>query len=103
MTYSELHKQIQGIIQKKMKVRHHAPSYTANFSDDFYMSPWEINLLLYFVEDEFKIRLATGSETDLSSINQLVSLVHRHKNQWGNEAYIQHHSFNHPKIQIYAN
>ena len=103
MTYSYVHNQILSIMRNKMKVRYYTPSYTANFRDDYHMSPWEVNLLLYFIEDQFKIRLDSEAGKGLMSINQLVSLVHRHKTQWGNEAVIQHHSFNHPKIQIYAN
>lgn len=103
MTYSDIHKQIQHIIRTKMKVRYHATSYTANFTDDYFMSPWEVNLLLYFIEEQFNIQLDIKPDKRLSSINQLVSIVYRHKTQWGHEAVIQHYSFNHPEILIYAN
>lgn len=103
MTYSDVHQQIQRIIKTKMKVRYHAPSYTANFNDDYFMSPWEVNLLLYFVEDQFKIQLDTNPDKQLSSMNQLVSMVFRHKSESTPIAGSFHHSFIYPKIQIYAN
>ncbi len=101
MTYSDVHRQIQSIIKTKMKVRHHAPSYTANFTDDYFMSPWEVNLLLYFVEDQFNIQLDTKPDMRLSSMNQLVSIVYRHKSESVPKAGSFHHSFIYPKIQIY--
>lgn len=79
MTYSDVHHQIEGIIYKKMKVRHTNKSYTANFNDDFKMVDWEVNLLLYFVEDQFDIRLQKGAEKEISSMNQLVSMVYKEK------------------------
>ncbi len=77
MTYSDVHNQIQRIINRKMKVRHKESSYTANFSDDFKMAEWEVTLLMNLVEDQFNIRLETGTERNLFSMNQLVALVYK--------------------------
>ncbi|TVQ11915.1 MAG: hypothetical protein EA361_11925 [Bacteroidetes bacterium] len=101
MTHSDVHKKIQSIIRTKMKVRHHASSYTANFTDDYFMSPWEVNLLLYFVEDQFNIQLDTKPDKQLFSMNQLVSIVYRHKSESAPKTGSFHHSFIYPKIQIY--
>ncbi|MFN3556905.1 MAG: hypothetical protein ACK4VN_13175 [Bacteroidales bacterium] len=76
MTHSEVHSRIQGIIRKRMKVRHRCNSFTANFSCDYKMADWEVNLLLYFVEEQFRIRLSQGLEKQIRSMNQLVSLVY---------------------------
>lgn len=76
MTYSEIHSKIENILLKKMRVFRMSPSYTANFYDDFGLSQWELNWLLYNVEDQFNIRLEKGLEDRLNTINQLVTVVH---------------------------
>ncbi|TVQ10598.1 MAG: hypothetical protein EA361_13865 [Bacteroidetes bacterium] len=79
MTYSEIHGKIKLILDKDMRVFNGSPSYTANFHDDFGLSIWELNLLLYNVEDHFNIRLENGLEQQLSTVNQLVTVIHREK------------------------
>lgn len=79
MTYSEIHGNIKMILDKKMRVWEKSPSYTANFYDDFGLSQWELNWLLYNVEDHFNIRLENGLEKKLSTINQLVTVIHGEK------------------------
>lgn len=76
MTYSEIHKKINLIIYKKMRVNNLPISYTANFFDDYGFSEWELNWLLINVEDQFNIRLKKGLERELSTINELVALIH---------------------------
>ncbi len=76
MTYSEIHKTISHILNKKMRVFNNSSSYTANFYDDFGFSKWELNWLLINVEDQFNIRLEKGLEERIFTINQLVTLVH---------------------------
>lgn len=76
MTYSEIHKTIRSILSKKMRIHKDSPSYTANFYDDYGFSKWELNLLLINVEDQFNIRLENGLEERLSTVNQLVALIH---------------------------
>lgn len=80
MTYSEIHGKIRFILDKKMKVFMKSPSYTANFYDDFGLSKYELNWLLYNVEDHFDIRLENGLEERLSTINELVAMVHKAQN-----------------------
>ena len=77
MTYSEIHGKIRFILDKKMRVFSMSPSYTANFYDDFGLSKYELNWLLYNVEDHFGIRLENGLEERLSTVNELVSMVHK--------------------------
>lgn len=79
MTYSEIHGKIQLILDKEMRVFNGSPSYTANFYDDFGLSIWELNLLLYNVEDHFNIRLERGLEERIYTINQLVTVIHNEK------------------------
>lgn len=79
MTYSEIHGKIRSILDKEMRVFNGSPSYTANFYDDFGLSTWELNLLLYNVEDHFNIRLANGLEQQLYTVNQLVTVIHKEK------------------------
>lgn len=79
MTYNEIHLGIKVLLDKKMRVYRQSPSYTANFYDDYGLSKWELNLLLYKVEDHFNIRLKNGLEDELATINQLVNVVHHEK------------------------
>lgn len=79
MTYSEIHGKIQFILNKEMRVFNGSPSYTANFYDDFGLSIWELNLLLNNVEDHFNIRLEYGLEEQISTINQLVTVIHKER------------------------
>ena len=76
MTYSEIHSKIKKILANKMRVFRTSASYTANFYDDFGLSSWELNWLLYNVEDHFNITLEKGLENRISTINQLVSLIY---------------------------
>ncbi len=80
MTYSEIHGKIRFILDKKMRVFRNSPSYTANFYDDFGLSKYELNWLLYNVEDHFDIRLENGLEERLSTVNELVAMVHKTQN-----------------------
>lgn len=75
MTYNEIHRQILRLLEKKMKIRYRNNSYTARFACDFHMTPWEINLLLAYVEEHFHVRLKPGLECQLLSMNQLVALI----------------------------
>ncbi len=77
MTYSEIHGKIKFILHKEMRVFRGSPSYTAHFYDDFGLSTWELNLLLYNVENHFNIRLENGLEEQLSTVNQLVTVIHK--------------------------
>lgn len=79
MTYSEIHNKLNLILNQKMRVFNFSPSYTANFFDDFGLSTWELNWLLYNVEDHFDIRLENGLEERLSTVNQLVAVIHNEK------------------------
>ncbi|MFW5707953.1 MAG: acyl carrier protein [Bacteroidota bacterium] len=76
MTYSEIHRRIKNILDKEMRLFQISHSYTANFYDDLGMSLWELNLLLYKVENHFGIELENGLEEKLNTINQLVTLIH---------------------------
>ena len=62
-----------------MRVNQQNPSYTANFYDDFGLATWELNLLLYNIEDQFNIRLENGLENKLNTVNQLVTVVYKEK------------------------
>lgn len=77
MSYNEIHKRIQQILLRKMRIPQVSPVYTANFYDDFGLSQWELNWLLYHIEDQFKIDLENGLEEKLSTVNQLVAIVHK--------------------------
>lgn len=79
MTYREINMSIKGLLRKKMRVLRQSPSDTANFFDDYGLSKWEINLLLYNVEDHFNIRLRNGLEDEIHTINQLVNVIHNEK------------------------
>ncbi len=79
MTYTEIHKNIRSLLSTKLRVNQKSPSYTANFYDDFGLAKWELNLLLYNVEDHFKIRLQNGLEDEIATINQLVAKVYDEK------------------------
>lgn len=76
MTYSEIHSKIKKILLNKMRVFKMSASYTANFYDDFGLSQWELNWLLYNVEDQFNIRLEKDLEKRLSTINELVAVIY---------------------------
>jgi len=79
MSYTEIYQDIRTLIFKKLKSFKDSASYTANFQDDFGLERWEVNLLLYNVEDHFNLRLKAGLENEVDTINQLVAVVHREK------------------------
>ncbi len=77
MTYHQIHRHIRMIINRKMNVREVSPVYTANFYDDFGLTQWELNLLIYNVENHFGITLDNDLEQNIHTINQLVDEVHK--------------------------
>jgi acyl carrier protein len=81
MTHPEIYHGIRTLIKEKLRVDRNSQSDTAHFYDDFGLARWELNLLLYNVEDHFKIRLKTGLEYELDTINQLVALIHKEKSK----------------------
>jgi acyl carrier protein len=79
MTHPEIYHGIRTLLKEKLRVEKNSPSDTANFIDDFGLARWELNLLLYNVEDHFNIRLEQGLEHELDTINQLAALIHKEK------------------------
>ncbi len=79
MTHPEIYNDIRILLKDKLRVDRQSQSDTAHFSDDFGLARWELNLLLYNVEDHFNIRLRQGLEDELDTINQLVALIHKEK------------------------
>jgi acyl carrier protein len=83
MSYNYIHRIIKMILFRKMRIYKEAPSYTANFFDDYGFSPWELKWLLIHVEDYFNIRLEKGLEEKLFTVNQLVAVIHHEKSRQG--------------------
>ncbi len=81
MTHPEIYHGIRTLLKDKLRVDRNSQSDTANFFDDFGLVQWELNLLLYNVEDHFNIRLKTGLEDELDTINQLVALIYKEKSK----------------------
>jgi acyl carrier protein len=79
MSYNYIHRIIKMILFRKMRVYKDSPSYTANFYDDYGFSAWELKWLMIHVEDFFQIKLEKGLEDQISTINQLVAVVHNER------------------------
>jgi len=81
MTHPEIYNGIRILLKDKLRVDRQSQSDTAHFLDDFGLARWELNLLLYNVEDHFNIRLRQGLEDELDTLNQLVAVIHKEKNK----------------------
>ncbi|MFO7843876.1 MAG: hypothetical protein R6V16_08700 [Bacteroidales bacterium] len=49
--------------------------YKANLTQDLGLDAWDINLLIFFVENTFNIRFNQGIEKDVSNLKELALMV----------------------------
>ncbi len=53
--------------------------YEASLTKDLGLDEWDINLLLFIVENKFNVRFNPGVEKNISNLNQLASKVYNAK------------------------
>lgn len=51
--------------------------FNANLTSDLGLDAWDINQLIFLVENNFNIQLKNGIENDIVYLNQLVSMVYK--------------------------
>lgn len=54
---------------------------SASFKNDLKLNTWEINMFLYYIEQQLDIKLSKGIETEIDSINQLIGRI-SHRNHF---------------------
>jgi acyl carrier protein len=81
MSQTDIYYRIRRILSFNFNVEDHGNLYTASLNNQLGLSPMELNLLLYHIEQSFNIKLKDGLETEVSSLNQLVSYVSHEVNR----------------------
>ena len=75
MSANELNYKILWLLTYNFKVNNHLHLTTASFSKDLNFNQWDINLLLYYIEQNFNVTLKKGLENEVDNVHQLVSLT----------------------------
>ncbi|HNS29186.1 MAG TPA: acyl carrier protein [Tenuifilaceae bacterium] len=81
MSQTDIYYRIRRILSFNFNVEDYGNLYTASLNNQLGLSPMELNLLLYHIEQSFNIKLKDGLETEVSSLNQLVSYVSHEVNR----------------------
>lgn len=75
MSINEIHYKILWILIFNFKVDNERNISTASFTNDLKLNSWEINMLLYYIEQALDIKLKNGLENEIDTINQLVCQI----------------------------
>jgi acyl carrier protein len=76
MSVSEIYNKVKWLLLVNFNVKDIVNYYNADLKKDLGMDSWDVNMLLYLVESNFNVRFSSGTEKDLSRLDQLVSLVY---------------------------
>lgn len=70
-----IHYKIIWLLTFNFRVDNNLPISSASFREDLKLSRWEINLLLYYVEQTLGLQLNKGLDGEVDNVNQLVDLI----------------------------
>ena len=79
MSHTDIYNRIRWILMSNFALKEPTDHYKANLTKDLGLDDWDINLLVFLVENKFNVRFNAGVEKDFTSLNQLASLVHKAK------------------------
>jgi acyl carrier protein len=82
MSINEIHYKILWILNYNFKVDNELNLSAASFTNDLKFNSWEINMLLYYIEQALDIKLKRGLETEIDTINQLVSQISKKSSKY---------------------
>ena len=82
-------KKIQNVVANTLRNKLLAARKEINpdfkFSDDLHLSPWEFNMLLFYVEGELKVNIGEDEASIHSTVNDLIQCLYLKKNVHSDE------------------
>ncbi|MFO8022088.1 MAG: hypothetical protein R6U65_06455 [Perlabentimonas sp.] len=75
MSHTDIYNKIRWILMANFSLKEPNNHYKANLTQDLGLDAWDINLLIFFVENTFNIRFNQGIEKDVSNLKELALMV----------------------------
>lgn len=81
MTLQEIHNKVLWTIIFHFSLDYRDNLSSASFKNDLNLNNWEINMLFYYVEQAFNLKLRKDLDYEIDSINQLVQILSKDYSQ----------------------